>query len=91
MKHFPTINGRTWTRRIQWLDGYGPNSGLIKLKLEDGQLYKEVLATEKDADTIWQRFNDGQPIDDCLSILGRAVPQSLKSRKATRTEKGTQS
>lgn len=74
------IAGRTWTRRIQWLKG-----DLIKLKLEIISLtenqYRELLATEADAQIIWDRFKSGQSIDDSVSILGRIVPESLKSRK----------
>lgn len=76
------VNGKTWTRRIQWLEG----DGLIKLKLQDGDTYKEVLVSQVDADKVWQRFEDGQTIDDCCSILTQPVPQSMQSRKAARSK-----
>lgn len=74
----PTIKGRTWTRRIQRLE----DDGIIKLKMEDGEVYKEVLAGATDVETIYKRFMQGQSIDDCISILGSKVPESLQSRRA---------
>jgi hypothetical protein len=71
-------NGKTWTRRITWLVG----ETLVKLKLEDGDAYREVLVDETSAKIVWQRFRDGQPINDAVSILGAEVPESLKSRRA---------
>ena len=72
--------GRSWTRRIQWLED---SEGRIKLKFEDGDTYKEVLAAWPDAaKTIWERFKAGQSIDDCISILVNFVPKHLQSRKA---------
>lgn len=80
VKRLPTINDRTWTRRIQWLE----DDGLIKLKLEDGDRYKEILVSEKDANTIWARFkHEYTNIDDCISIFGGVVPTSMQSRRAT--------
>ena len=77
-------NGRTWTRRIQWLeDSMLP----VKLKLEDGHMYKEVLCSRIDAEIIYDRFREGQSIDDCISILGNKVPASLQSIRASRQEK----
>jgi hypothetical protein len=73
--------GRSWTRRIRWLED---SDGRIKLKLEDGQVYKEVVAVFSDAaQRVWDRFKDGQSIDDCVSILAAAVPRHLASRRAT--------
>ena len=78
-------NGRTWTRRITWMED---ENDAIKLKLEyvsqDGEdtSYKEVLCDAIAAETIWKRFREGQPIDDAISILGNLVPKSLKSKKA---------
>lgn len=66
-------------RRITWLEG----ENQIKLKFEDGDAYKEVLTDKASAEIIWTRFREWQPIDDCISILGTPVPESLKSRRAT--------
>lgn len=71
--------GRSWTRRLHWLEDA---EGRVKLKLWDGAAYREVLADEPSARTIWDRFKAGQSIDDAVSILGREPPQFLKSRKA---------
>lgn len=78
------FNKRTWTRRIQWLEGN--DVLMIKLKLEDGHVYKEVLCNEKDAEIIYERFREGQSIDDCISILASKVPQALQSIRASRQE-----
>ncbi len=73
--------GKSWTRRIRWLVS---DSGTVKLKLEDGTVYKEILsAWESAAQTIWERFKAGQSIDDSISILGNDVPKHQKSRKAS--------
>lgn len=72
------ITRRSWTRRIQWLSD---NGGNIKLKLEDGLDYREVMANGGFAQTIWDRFKDGQSIKDSISILYSEVPKHLKSRK----------
>jgi len=76
------VNGRYrgWTRRIQWLeDGF---NNLIKLKLEDGDAYREVVTSWGTAGTVWQRFKDGQSIDDAVSILAADVPAHLASKRA---------
>lgn len=73
------IKGRTWVRRIQWLEDCEDR---VKLKLEDGDTYREVIAVGGMAQTIWDRFKAGQSIDDAISILGNAVPKFLRSRKA---------
>lgn len=78
-KRLPTFNGRTWTRRIQFLEG----TPLNKLKLEDGKEYKEILVSKLDAEKIYERFKEGQSINDCISILGAKVPESLQSRRAS--------
>jgi hypothetical protein len=72
------INGRTWTRRIQWLED---EAGATKLKLEDGAGYKEVLVTCGMGQTIWDRFKAGQSINDSVSILAQPVPPGLSSKK----------
>lgn len=78
-KRADCIYGRTWTRRIRWLESIDHQ---IKLKLEEGEYYREVLVPFKDAaNTIWLRFKDGQPIDDCISILGVVPPAYLRSKK----------
>lgn len=73
------INNRTWTRRIRWLE----DNEHVKLKLEDGEVYREVLTDRIAAQTIWTRFKEGQSIDDAVSILGNVVPKSLRSKKGT--------
>jgi hypothetical protein len=72
------VKGRTWVRRIRWL---GDEEYRVKLKLEDGELYREVIAVGGMAQTIWDRFKQGQSIDDSVSILGNVVPKFLKSKK----------
>lgn len=74
-------NGRSWTRRITWLED-SDNWENVKLKFEDGAAYKEILVGAYAADIIWERFKDGQSIDDCISMYGKEVPNSMKSRKA---------
>lgn len=73
-------DGKSWTRRIRWLaDG----DATVKLKLEDGDQYREVIALSVQlADRIWQRFKDGQPINDCVSILAVDAPAALQSKRA---------
>lgn len=79
-----TDKGRSWTRRIQWLEN---QEGNVKLKLEDNvQGYKEVIVSEKDAQTIYERFRAGQSIQDSISILGTDPPQHLKSKRASEQE-----
>ena len=80
-KRLPTIKGRTWTRRIRWLEA-ADESG-VKLKLEDGIEYKEVLVSRLDADKVYARFIEGQSINDALSILARPVPKSMQSKRAS--------
>lgn len=70
--------GRSWTRRIRCLE----DGERIKLKLEDREVYKEVLVDKISSETIYKRFKEGQSIDDCLSILANPVPTSLQSRRA---------
>lgn len=70
--------GRSWTRRIQWLEDAEDR---VKLKLEDGEAYREVIAVGGMAQTIWDRFKSGQSIDDAVSILANPVPKFLRSRK----------
>lgn len=76
--------GRSWTRRIRWLSC----ADQIKLKLEvvipdKPAQYKEVLCDEVAAKTIWDRFKNGQSIDDSVSILGNVVPKGLQSKRAS--------
>lgn len=79
-QRLPTVSSRTWTRRIQML--VSPDSDQVKLKLEDGNVYREVLVPEGLVDVIWDRFKAGQSIDDALSIFYSQVPASQQSRKA---------
>lgn len=72
------INGRTWVRRIRWLEDA---EGRTKLKMEDGATYREVIAVGGMAQTIWDRFKVGQPIDDCVSILANPVPACMASKR----------
>jgi hypothetical protein len=76
-KRADCTNGRTWTRRIRWLVGER-----IKLKLEDGVQYQEILTDEASAKIIWDRFKEGQSIEDSVGIFGDRVPTNLKSKKA---------
>jgi hypothetical protein len=71
--------GRSWTRRIQWLEDAEDR---VKLKLQDGESYREVIAVGGMAQTIWDRFKTGQSIDDSVSILGNDPPKFLRSRKS---------
>ena len=81
-KNKDLVSNRTWTRRITWLvDEYDR----IKLKLEDRSQYREVLPVhEGAANTIWQRFKDGDQINDCVSFLANEVPISLASRRVVK-------
>lgn len=79
VKRTDCIKGRTWTRRIRW---FYNQDDVIKLKLEDGTQYKEVLVMSSMVDVVWNRFKEGQSIDDCVSLLGQYVPQHMASRKA---------
>jgi len=79
-KPSPTINQRTWTRRIQWLED-GP---AIKLKFESGETYNEVgVLTEIAAETAWQRFKVGAEFEELKSIFGVGDIKVTPSRKAT--------
>lgn len=78
--------GRSWTRRIRWLEDAEDR---VKLKLEDGDQYREVLAVGGFAETIFQRFKAGQSIDDAVSILGGEPPAALQSRRAAEGESGS--
>lgn len=79
-----TINGRTWTRRIQWLENEG-NS--VKLKLEENEIYKEILISQAFAQIVWERFKGNSPIDECISIFANSYfPKSEKSLKLTQQE-----
>lgn len=71
------IKGRTWFRRVQWLE----DGTHVKLKLEVGTDYKEVIADCGMANTVWQRFKEGQSIADSVSILAIPVPPCLASRR----------
>lgn len=74
-----TVNSRTWNRRIQWLED---GSGTVKLKLETPEGYREVGVLEGLAQKVWDRFKDGQSIEDSVSILGTELPPEKLSRKA---------
>ena len=74
------VTKRSWTRRIIRLQD---ENGTIKLKLEEKDKYKEVLVDAYGAKTIWERFKQGQCIDDCVSILGNPVPKAMKSKRAS--------
>lgn len=79
-------NGKSWTRRIQWLAGYGSQQDHVKLKFEDGATYHEVVTSQAMAEIIWSRFKEGQPIEDSVSILGKKPNQSQQSRKMAQQE-----
>jgi hypothetical protein len=83
------VNGRTWTRRITWMVD---ENDQVKLKMESCvvgfETYKEVLCSQADATTIWNRFKEGQSFDDCISIIGRVPPKALQSRKMSQKKGG---
>jgi hypothetical protein len=78
------VNGKSWSRRIQYLED---EEGRVKLKLEDGTEYREIIAGGGSANTIWDRFKAGQSIDDSVSILSATPPEFLKSRRIAGREK----
>ena len=77
-KRLKTINGRTWTRRIRWLED---DTSVIKLKFEDGETYFETGVSVSFAQTVWDRFKEGQSIQDAVSILGVKVKLSMKGER----------
>jgi len=74
-----TINKRTWTRRIQWLED-GP---AIKLKFDEGSEYNEIgVLTEIAAQTAWDRFKAGETFASLKSIFGVGDIKVQPSKKA---------
>lgn len=71
-------NGRSWTRRITWLE----DGDKIKLKFEDGDTYFETGVPAGFAPLVWDRFKEGQSIEDSVSIFGC---KCVLSRRAVRT------
>lgn len=67
-----------WSRRITWLE----DGTLVKLKLETDGPYREVVADSRSAQIVWDRFKQGQSVDDCISILAAPVPTGLASKKS---------
>jgi len=82
-----TVNGRTWTRRVQWLEN---EHDQIKLEVEhvttDGACYRELLIDRAAAEIVWKHFKDGQAIDDAVSIYGVPVPESMQSKRVIEAE-----
>ena len=79
------INNRTWTRRIQWLEGDRD----VKLKFDEDTRYSEVCVPPAFAQTIWDRFVSGQSAEDAVSIYGLRVwcPSRKLSRQIAETNK----
>lgn len=73
------INGHTYTRRVQWLKN---QTGIIKIKMEIGDLYKEFCVTGEFAQKVFDKFKDGLFFDDCLGIFFKEPVGFLKSKKA---------
>lgn len=77
----PTTNKRTWTKRMQWLESADTN--VVKLKFDDGETYFETGVQSSMAQTVWDRFKDGQSIEDAVSILGVKVQLSRRAAKGS--------
>jgi hypothetical protein len=78
------IGGRTWTRRVQWLES-SEEGAPVKLKFEimttTEEKYEEVGVPEGFAQTVYDRFKAGQSIEDCVSIFKVHVQPSRKGKK----------
>lgn len=79
-------NGKSWTRRIQWLAGFGSQQDNVKLKFDDGDNYYEVVTSQAMAEIIWSRFKEGQSVEDSVSILAKKPNKSQQSRKMSQQE-----
>lgn len=80
-KRLPTINGRTWTRRVQWLE----EGTVIKLKFEDGLTFLELgVLTTIAAQTAWDRFKEGATPEALRSIFGVGDIKVAPSRRGSK-------
>lgn len=77
------IKGRTWTRRIRWLED---SDGPVKLKLEDGSSFREVLTSDGLVEIIWTRFRNSDTIEEAIGLFGHLVPNHMKSKKGAENE-----
>lgn len=78
-KRLLTVKGRTWTRRIQWLEDM---IGMpVKLKFDDGEIYEEHGVLYAFAQIVYDRFIQGASIKDAISVYGENVQGSRKSEK----------
>jgi len=82
-------NGRSWTRRVQWLED--SDEGPVKIKfweLDTGGLeaYTECGVPQAFARTVWDRFKEGQSAQDALSIFRVGVKPSRKAQEQQRPE-----
>ncbi len=77
-KRLLTINGRTWTRRVIQLEDL---EGTVKLKFDIDSNYCEYIVPPAFVQTVWDRFCEGQSVEDAISILGTVPPPALRSRK----------
>lgn len=73
----PTINGRTWTRRVQWLE----EGNTVKLKFDDGERYYETGVPAAFAQKVYDRFREGQSIEDSVSIFQSFAKPSMKQSR----------
>jgi hypothetical protein len=73
----PTIHGRNWTRRIQWLEDF---FGVIKLKCNEGTEYNEIgVHTDASAQKAWEQFKAGGSFESLKSICDIKVVPSKKA------------
>lgn len=75
-KRLSTVNGRSWTRRVQWLEDA---SDLVKLKFCDGEGYLETGVYRPFAQLVWDRFKSGQSAQEAISVFGGKVTLSRKA------------
>jgi hypothetical protein len=78
------INGRTWTRRCQWLELSDTSD--IKLKFEWDNHYHEVLVPRAFAQEVWERWQMGHTLEDACSIFTSNIPKTLRSRRQARID-----
>lgn len=72
------IKGRTWIRRVQWLE----DGSIIKLKFDEGSEYNEIGAlTEIAVQEAWEKFKNGASFAELKSIFGIGNIKVEPSRK----------
>lgn len=78
VKRTECVGGRIWTRRCQWL--VSNEKAQVKLKFElistENELYLETLVPASFAQKVWDRFKEGQSVEDSLSFFGLPVPKA---------------